>query len=292
MTPLLAILIAGPLTAAPQDPPETLVPSFGEYMISSPPESLGLDPFYEKYTDAFGVPITASIKVPDKALLIARDVVNYMLSKRPDVREAMIARGFRVGIMAQTEMQTDLPEYSDWDIPAKDDRRLTPRERENYDKEGGIGSMTGAEYWNRRARGMGGRYTTCAEENILGYPDTRYYGENILVHEFSHGMMSGLRTADPELYQEIQDAYAEAKSKGLFKNHYAENTVAEYWAEGSQWWFSSNYEWYDGDTRLLTPEDLEDYDPRLYAIFEKVYPGHHIPADVYHGRNLRPARRR
>ncbi len=90
----------------------------------------------QKYTDAFGVPITASIKVPDKALLIARDVVNYMLSKRPDVREAMIARGFRVGIMAQTEMQTDLPEYSDWEIPAKDDRRLTPRERENYDRRG------------------------------------------------------------------------------------------------------------------------------------------------------------
>ena len=36
------------------------------------------------------------------------------------------------------------------------------------DEPGGLASMTGAEYWNARARGMGGRYTTAAEENILG----------------------------------------------------------------------------------------------------------------------------
>ena len=48
--------------------------------------------------------------------------------------------------------------------------------------------MTDQEYWNRRARGMGGRYTTGAEENVLGYPGTRYFGEHILVHEFWHGI--------------------------------------------------------------------------------------------------------
>ena len=202
----------------------------------------------------------------------------------------MIERGQRVGIMAQSEMQTDLPEYSDWDKPAYDDRRLTPRERERYYEPGGIASMTGRKYWNRRARGMGGRYTTAAEENILGYPGTRYYGEHILVHEFAHAVMGALRSADPTLYQEIQDAYAEAKATGRFAGHYAENTVAEYWAEGSQWWFWSNYEWFDGDTRLQTPDDLKAYDPRLYAIFEQVYAGHQIPGDIYHGKNIRPAR--
>ncbi len=87
-----------------------------------------------------------------------------------------------------------------------------------------------------------------------------------------------------------QCPYADAKATGRFKGHYAENTAAEYWAEGSQWWFWSNYEWYDGDTRLQTPDDLKAYDPRLYAIFEQVYPGHEIPGDIYHGKNIRPAR--
>ncbi len=171
---ILTISCWATLLAAPQDPPPTaLVQSFEQTMISSPPKSLALDPFYRKYTDAFGIPIVASDNVPDAALLITRDVVIYMLSMRPDVREVMIDRGSRVGIMAQSEMQTDLPEYRDWKKPTVDDRRLTPRERENYDKPGGIASMTDREYWNRRARGMGGRYTTCAEENVLGYPNTR-----------------------------------------------------------------------------------------------------------------------
>ncbi len=280
---------AGPLEV--EDP--VLGPlSLGTTQLHAPPAELDLDPFYRKYVDAAGIPVISSEKVPDAALWAARSIIEYMSSARPDVRTAMIERGQRVGIMAQSEMQMDLPEYRDWTKPAYDDRRLTPGERERYNEPGGIASMTAREYWNRRARGMGGRYTTAAEENILGYPGTRYYGEHILVHEFSHAVMGAVRTADPELYQEIEEAYADAKAAGRFAGHYAENTVAEYWAEGSQWWFWSNYEWYDGDTRLQTPDDLKSYDPRLYAIFEQVYPGHEIPGDIYHGKNIRPARRR
>ena len=151
--------------------------------------------------------------------------------------------------------------------------------------------MSDREYWNQRARGMGGTVTSCAEENLLGYPNTRYYGENILVHEFSHNIMGALRTADPALFAEIEPAYQAAKAKGLYQRQYAINTVAEYWAEGSQWWFWSNYEFYDGDTRVQSPDDLKAYDPTLYHILERVYAGHHIPADVYYARNVKPARR-
>jgi hypothetical protein len=289
-TAVLATL-AVTLVFVGQDPkPAPLIASFSAAMISAPPADLGLDPFYRKYADAFGIPVVSSEKVPDDALLVARDIVNFMLLKRPDVREVMVGRKSRLLIMASTEFETDLPERRDWKKPAKDDPRLTPGERQRYDEPGGIASMTDREYWNRRARGMGGNVTSCAEENLLGYPNTRYYGENITVHEFSHNIMGALRTSDPVLFKEIQDAYTEAKGKGLFKGHYAENTAAEYWAEGTQWWFWSNYEATIGGVRLQTPDDLKAYDPRLYAIFEKVYAGHHIPADVYYGRNISPRR--
>lgn len=268
----------------------SLVPGFGELVITSPPDSLDFDPFYRKYTDAGGIPIISTEKVPNTALLVARDIVHFMLMKRMDIREELQKKGARVLIMAETEMETDLPERSDWKKPEKTDRRLTDGERENYDKPGGIGSMTDKQYWNQRARGMGGTVTSCAEENLLGYPDTRYYGENILVHEFSHNIMGAMRTADPALFAEIRPAYESAKSRGLYVGEYAINTVAEYWAEGTQWWFWSNYEFYDGDTRVQSPEDLKEYDPALYKLFEKVYAGHHIPADVYHGQNIKPAR--
>ncbi len=287
--------VAGPArvraqSAAPASPRKALVATFEAAMITAPPATLGLDPFYKKYADAFGIPIVSSEKVPDAALLMARDVVNYMLMKRPDVRDVMIGRKSRVMVMAEKEMETDLPERSDWKKPAKDDPRLTVRERANYDMPNGIGSQTDKEYWNQRARGMGGNLTSCAEENLLGYAGTRYYGEQILVHEFSHNVMGALRVADPALFQEIGAAYASAKEKGLYKGQYAENTVAEYWAEGTQWWFWSNIEFYDATThaRIQSPDDLKAYDPALYHIFERVYAGHHIPADVYYGLNLRP----
>ena len=157
----------------------------------------------------------------------------------------------------------------------------------------GIGSQTDKEYWNRRARGLGGNPTTCAEENLLGYPGTRYYGENIFVHEFAHGIMGqGIRTAGPALFAEIQATYKEAMAKGLWKNHYAATNANEYWAEGTQTWFWSNYEYMDGETRVQTPEDLQKYDPKLYELLSRVYADHHIPLDVYHGKNIPPPRRR
>jgi hypothetical protein len=268
---------------------DALITDYASATIALPPASLGLDAdFYKKYVSAGGIPIISSARVPDVALLVARDIVNHMLLMRPDLRQYMVENGQRIGVMAIDEMTTDIPEQRDWKKPAYDDRRLTDGERERYYEPGGIASMTDQEYWNRRARGMGGRYTTCAEENVLGYPDTRYYGEHILVHEFSHAIHGAIRRADPELAQEIQAAYEDAMEAGRFGRHYAANTVAEYWAEGTQWWFWSNYQACFGETRVWSPDDLEAYDPRLFELLGRVYPDHHIPMDVYHGTNFRP----
>ena len=214
-----------------------IVQSFASAMITAPPPELGLDPFYKKYTDAFGIPVVSSEKVDDNALLMARDIVNYMLLKRPDVRAVMIQKKSRLLVMARVEGEMDLPERRDWKKPAIDDRRLTPGERAGYNSATGIANMTDAQYWNQRARGMGGNITSCAEENLLGLPGTRYYGEHITVHEFSHNIMSALRTADPDLVKEVDAAYEAAKAKGLYKDQagreqYAINTVAEYSGRG------------------------------------------------------------
>lgn len=293
-TTFLAVCLC--LSAAAQNakPGNALISSYSSYVIGTPPDSLKLDTsFYKKYTDAYGIPVVSSTNVSDEAVLVARDIVNYMLLKRPDIRSVLIRRGARLSIIGKDEMQTDLPECRDWKKPTKDDRRLTNGERENYDKPGGIASMTDRQYWNQRARGMGGIKTSCAEENLLGIPGTRYFGENITVHEFSHNIMGSLTSIDTAFRSSLRKAYENAKSKGMYKNQYAINTIDEYWAEGTQWWFWSNFEFMDGTTRLQSPDDLKQYDPALYALLEQVYPGHHIPMDVYHGRNLNsPARRK
>ncbi len=288
-----AVLLIGPVTALTQDEKAQQRPFIQDYVsaaISTPPSALGVDPFYKKYTDALGIAILSSEKVPDAALVVARDIAIHMLAKRPNLRAEMVKKKMRVGVMAQSESTTDIPEHRNNKKPSRDDPRLTPGERANYDN--GIGKMTDKEYWDRRARGLGGNPTTCAEENLLGYPGTRYYGENIFVHEFSHTIMGvAIRTADPTLYAEIQAAYKEAMANGLWKNHYGSTNASEYWAEGTQTWFWSNYEYMDGNTRVQTPEDLWRYDPKLYALLGRVYEDHHIPVDAYYRKNIPPGRR-
>ena len=121
------------------------------------PASLGVSPFYKKYVDAQGIPVLSSEKVPDEALLVARDIVNSMLAMRPDLRKAMIARKWRTGVIAEVEMTMDIPEYASMKRPGAS--RDEPVEQDDRD------------YHANRSRGLGGNPTTGAEENLLGYPE-------------------------------------------------------------------------------------------------------------------------
>jgi hypothetical protein len=261
--------------------PVELISDYVTANIGPVPASLGVSPFYKKYADAGGIPVIASEKVPDAALLVARDIVNTMLSARPDIRKALIARGWRTGVIAEVEMTMDIPEYSKMKRPgASRDEPVTQEDR---------------DYHANRSRGLGGNPTTGAEENLLGYPGTRYWGEHIFVHEFAHAIMGGgLRTVDPGMVKEIQAAYEAAMAAGKYvhpdgRKHYATTNAGEYWAEGVQWWFFSNYgECFAGGSKVETPEEFAAYDPALNELIGRVFDTHRIPMDVFHGKRIRP----
>lgn len=254
--------------------------------LPPPPDSLELDPFYTKYVDAEGIPIVASPRVADEAVINARSIVEDMLAYRPDLAAVLARKGYRVALLAEEEAITDLPENAHWTKPAPDDPRLTRCERKHYEVR--IGSLTDREYWNARARGIGGVHTVGAEEDVLGKRTSRYFGETILVHEFAHNILDAIRTADPRLYAEIEAAYANALEEGLWLDEYGSTTVQEYWAEGTQFWFNSNrLAVFDGK-QILNHSDLEAYDPRLAAVLRKAYgERHRLAADPFH---LHPAR--
>jgi hypothetical protein len=75
--------------------PVELISNYVKAQILPIPASLGVNPFYTKYVDAQGIPVISSDKVPDDALLVARDIINSMLAKRPDLRASMIKRRWR-----------------------------------------------------------------------------------------------------------------------------------------------------------------------------------------------------
>lgn len=254
--------------------------------LAATPACSAPTPFYTQSLLADGIPIIASARVPPRALAVARDLVVQMLAHRPDLAQALVRRGQRVAIMAEGEATTDLPEQRAWTRPARTDPRLTICERKHYGER--IGRLTDRQYWDARARGMAGVFTSSAAEDLLGLPTSRYRGETIFVHEFAHDILAAARGVDPALAARVNRAYAEAIAAGRWKGEYASTNVDEYWAVGTQFWFNSNkVATFDGRV-VLSDADLAAYDPPLAAVLREVYgDAHHLAADPNY---LSPAR--
>ena len=87
----------------------------------------GLTNFYQKYTEAYGIPVVSSGRVPDDALRRACYITRFLMADHSGVRNNYYRRYGRVGIMAKDEYTTHIPEHS-WLEPV---------------------------FWNARARGLG-----------------------------------------------------------------------------------------------------------------------------------------
>lgn len=220
----------------------------------------GVPAFYTQKVSAGGFPIVASAKVDPYALKEAAHIVDLMLAKRPDVRKAMIASGARLCILAHDEYTTDQPEWAHLGRdPHPQFLRIDPK-----------------DYWDARARGMGGSttdpYCSCAEENVLGFPGDPYEKECILIHEFAHNMhLRGMVNVDPTFDRRLKETYDAAMKAGLWKGKYASMNHHEYFAEGVQSWFDDNRENDHDHNHVNTRAELLEYDPGLAAICLEVY---------------------
>jgi alpha-glucosidase len=228
----LALLTAAAASAQVTEIPEAVRKKF----------NLDAD-FYKKHVDYKGLSILGSAKVSDKALLEARYLIDQLLGEREDILKAMIKRGCRFMVMAPTEMTTDVPEQRRMKNDPKTD-------------------------WDKRARGLGGKLSSCGEENLLNLKGDRYSRENILIHEFNHAIhQQGLRDVDPTFDERLRKAYKNAMEKGLWKDTYVATNPSEYWAEGAQAYFDCMRPQFGANTR----EKLKEYDPDLFALVDEVY---------------------
>jgi len=233
---------------------QEIVISPGGIEITSVPASLGLDPFYKKYTDANGIPVISSGKVHEDALLRTRRIVIEMLSKRDDVKLMLIEKNARVGIIGATEVTTDMPEYAFL--------------RNDPDTD-----------WDERSRGLGGTIwvplSTGAEENILCYSNDRYKPEDILIHEFAHAIHGmGIKFVENDFEQRLNTLYINAINSGKWADTYAGSNFSEYWAEGVQDWYNVNTQSVPANgihNHVNTRSELLQYDPGLHDLIGKYF---------------------
>ncbi len=254
----------------PDDDPDNGGESSSE--VTTPPEHITqwlnyrespLNAWYQKYLDCDGLPVLSSINVRDEALLQARYIARHMLQRIPEAREEMIKCHFRIGVVGYKENITDLPECKMMTVwwPDTD--------------------------WDARGRGYGATEAipvmSIGEENLIkieGFQG-RYYDESIMVHEFGHNVDFGARRAYPEFEKALLAAFENAKATGLWKGTYSMENDAEYFAEGAQAWFNTCRMVVpaldgSGTFKLVTREQLKEYDPMLYDVLASIFPEEHL----------------
>jgi len=226
-----------------------------KFEVTEPPAELKLDAFYKKHINVHGYRVLSSDKVSDYALLEAAYLIERMLAKRPDIFKTLEATGSRMTVMGYNEYTTDVPEHA---------------------VLGSNRNGRSADWWDRRARGLGGSKTdpvaSCGEENLLCFPGDPYHKENILIHEFAHTIhLRGVNHVDPTFDERLKRTWKESMAKGLWKTKYASSNPAEYFAEGVQSWFNNNRENDHDHNHVNTRKELIEYDPELAKLVEEVF---------------------
>jgi alpha-glucosidase len=243
---LLAFAATHPCFAATNEP----AAARPRIVLLDPPEK----DFFSKQLDFQGIPIKAHKVVVDDALYAAHDRLSMMLSNLPMVVSNLTASGVELHIIGRDQVTTDLPEW-------------------RHDKGKPIWEPTyNGMTRDQRTRGMGGRLTSCGEENLLKLEKDKYRGRDICLHEFAHSVRNfGLPR---EVRGRFDAQYRRSLEQGRWVKSYAGSNPDEFFAELTMWYFGTH-----GDLNMTGPkpengpEGLKKYDPEAFALFDDFYRG-------------------
>jgi alpha-glucosidase len=212
--------------------------------------------FFSKRLDFHGIPIKAHEVVADEALRAAYGRLDLLFSnllpRQPTVISNLVAAGAELHIIGRDQVTTDLPEW-------------------RHDKGKKLAEYHGLTR-DERTRGMGGRLTSCGEENLLKLEKDRYRGRDICLHEFSHNIRN--HGIQQELRARFDEQFRRSLAKGLWQGSYAGSNPDEFFAELTMWYFGTH-----GDMKMKGPkpangrEGLKEYDPEAFAMLDDFYSG-------------------
>jgi hypothetical protein len=231
---------------------------------SAKPEIVHLNPpekdFFSKELLFRGIPIKSHEVVSNEALYAAYDRLALLMAHLPlMVTSNLLANKVELHIIGRDQVTTDLPEWL-------------------HDKGKPLAEYNGLTR-DQRTRGMGGRLTSCGEENLLKLEKDRYHGRDICLHEFSHAIRNyGI---DSQLREKFNEQYKASLAKERWVKSYAGSNPDEYFAELTMWYFGTH-----GDLTMTGPkpengtEGLKKYDPEAFQLFDDFYQGK-LPVKPY-----------
>ncbi|CAF0996396.1 unnamed protein product [Brachionus calyciflorus] len=202
---------------------------------------LKLSYFYQKYTEAYGIPIVGSNKVTSNGLKRACYVLRFYLANNFEIREAFYKKNFRILVLATSENLLNVPEYNQLPSSWNSLRGLSPT--------------------------LNIPLLTVSEENLLCSND-KFRSEDLIVHELSYALMS-LDVLNSDLKTYLNGAYQQAHQNVPWKNSFSLVDIKEYLASGIDAFLNS---YGKKESFLFTIDDLKIHDPHLLYVLQKIFP--------------------
>lgn len=246
--PILTVLAITTVSLFAATPPELSQDAKPQIIHLDPPEK----DFFSKELIFHGIPIKSHEVVSNEALFVAYGKLSLELAHLPMIVSNLVAQGAELHIIGRHQVTTDLPEY-------------------RKDKGKKLAEYNGLTR-DQRTRGMGGRLTSCGEENLLKLEDDRYHGRDICLHEFAHAIRD--YAMPREIQNRFNQQYTNSLANGLWVKSYAGSNPDEYFAELTMWYFGTH-----GDMNMSGPkpengtEGLKKYDPDAFKLFDDFYQG-------------------
>ncbi len=239
--------------------------------VATPPEDLGYDPYYTKFTWAREFPVVGR-SASDAALLRANDTIRKMFAYRHDILKAMITEDLRLVVLGEQESLSDLPEAKPW-------RNLG--EVDLLSRTLGYSPAT--------------PLIVVGEENVLADPRTANGSGSHLIREFAKALyhLTAHRPVDPDwenrgrevqqyelrvqrldvrFDEQLQKTFALAMEQGKWKGTAARHDRVAYWAEGVLAYFDAQGQDaapLDAKHPIRTREQLREYDSELFQLVEQ-----------------------
>ncbi len=204
-------------------------------LFPPPPESLGLDIFYQKYFDAGGVVAVAPSEVSDKKMAQAQEILTGLLSHLPGLLETLAAKRARIAIFEYRE------------------------------GEGGVIQLPEFRHLLENPTGMALRSPTGW---VAAVPEHDYYC-GLFVHEFAHLVHFAIEEQlnSGEYISRLTDAYNAAMNAGLWQAEYASTNTEEYFAEIVKFWLWGSLP----ESLVSNNTKLEDYDPEAAKLVNELF---------------------